>query len=183
MRKVCFLLLIFILIGLILTPSVFGQVTCGGTCSCVGKKWGENPDNNCTTNGSPPDNLRCKPAPAVCSGQNEPCVCQLGCVDPVGKTPTDETLTAVGCIPHAPKELIRWVLGKVIGLGGGVAFLLMIFGGFQVITSSGSPEGTKKGTDMITTAVSGLVFIIFSVFLLELIGVDILHIPSFSTTP
>ncbi len=88
--------------------------------------------------------------------------------------------TALGCIPYEPIPLIGWVLRWGIGLGGGIAFLLMAFASFQLMTSAGDPEKLKNGKEMFVSAGAGLVFIIFSVFLLQLIGTDILQIPGFS---
>jgi Co/Zn/Cd efflux system component len=70
-------------------------------------------------------------------------------------------------------------LGAVIGIAGGIAFLLMIFAGFQIITSTGDPEKLNRGKEILTSAIIGLVVIVFSVFLLKLIGVDILQLPGF----
>lgn len=87
--------------------------------------------------------------------------------------------TALGEIPVEKTEFVTWILKWAIGIGGGVAFILIVFGAFQVITSSGDPDKVKAGKDKITSAVSGLIFIIFSLFLLQLIGVKILNIPGF----
>jgi len=95
-------------------------------------------------------------------------------------TPND-VCTALGCIPSIPTNFVAWLLARAISLGGGIAFLLMIFGGFKIITSSGNPEAVKVGQELITSALMGLIFIIFSVFLLQLIGVKILQIPGFGT--
>jgi hypothetical protein len=72
---------------------------------------------------------------------------------------------------------VGWLLKRVIGIAGGIAFLLMVFGGFKILTSAGDPKGIQAGSEMISSALIGLLFIIFSVFLLELIGVKILGIP------
>ena len=48
-----------------------------------------------------------------------------------------------------------------------------------MITSQGNPETVKKGQDQFSSAVIGLLFIIFSVLLLQFIGVDILSLPGF----
>lgn len=88
--------------------------------------------------------------------------------------------TALGCIPTTSTNFVAWILARAMGLGGGIAFLLMIGGAIQLLTSSGNPEGIKKGGETITSALMGLLFIIFSLFLLHLIGVDILKIPGFS---
>jgi hypothetical protein len=84
------------------------------------------------------------------------------------------TWTALGCLPNDPRDFVIWILGRAIGIGGGIAFLLMIFGGFQVLTSAGNPERLSSGKDIIGSALAGLLLIIFSLFILELIGVDIL---------
>jgi hypothetical protein len=86
--------------------------------------------------------------------------------------------TALGCIPiQNTNEFAGWFLRWAIGIAGGVAFLLMVWGGFQIMTASGNLEQVQHGRETITSAVAGLIFIIFSVFLLQLIGVQILGIP------
>jgi hypothetical protein len=92
----------------------------------------------------------------------------------------DGIQTALGCIPTKDTtQFVGWLLGALIKIAGGIAFLLIIFGAIKVLTSSGNPEAVKAGQEMITSALMGLLFIIFSLFLLELIGVKILHIPGF----
>lgn len=91
---------------------------------------------------------------------------------------TKGAYTALGCIKTDPTEFMSWILKNAIALGGGIAFLLMIFGAFQVIISGGDPEKLNSGKEIITSAIAGLIMIIFSVFLLRLIGVEILHIPN-----
>jgi len=93
--------------------------------------------------------------------------------------PAGQVCTALGCTPTASTDFVAWVLARAMGLGGGIAFLLMIGGAIQLLTSSGNPEGIKKGGETITSALMGLLFIIFSLFLLHLIGVDLLKIPGF----
>lgn len=89
--------------------------------------------------------------------------------------------TALGCIPVSnTSDFVAWFLKFAIGIGGGIAFLLMLFGAFQILTSSGDPERLKAGKELIGSALAGLLMIIFSLFLLQLIGVQILQIPGFS---
>lgn len=86
--------------------------------------------------------------------------------------------TALGCIPtNSLNAFIRWALNKIVFVASGIAFLLMVFGAIQILTSAGNPEKVKAGSELITSALSGLLFIILSFFLLKLIGVDILQIP------
>lgn len=92
--------------------------------------------------------------------------------------------TAFGCIdtkqPTAGSQgFISTLITFGAGLAGGIAFLLVIFGGFQIITSAGNPERLNAGRELITSAIAGLLLIIFSIFLLKVIGVDILGIPDF----
>jgi len=85
--------------------------------------------------------------------------------------------TAIGCIPvGSTSDLASWVLGWAIGIAGGIAFLLVIYAGFILITSAGNPAKVASGKELLTAAVSGLILLIFSAFLLRVIGVDILGI-------
>lgn len=85
--------------------------------------------------------------------------------------------TAIGDIDvSSPEAFVEAILDLAIGIGGGIAFLLIIFGAFQVLASGGKPEKIQAGKELITSAIAGLLLIIFSVFLLELIGVKILDI-------
>jgi len=86
--------------------------------------------------------------------------------------------TALGCIPiDTTDRLISWFFTNFMGIAGGIALLLMIYGAFQVVTSGGNPDKVKEGQAFVTSAVSGLLFMIFSLFLLRFIGVDLLGLP------
>lgn len=89
------------------------------------------------------------------------------------------TWTAFGCIQTDPQQLVGEVLRLGVGLGGGIAFLLILFGGFQILTSAGNPEKLTVGRELVTSAITGLLLVIFSIFLLRLIGYNILGIPGF----
>ncbi len=89
--------------------------------------------------------------------------------------------TALGCIPvDSTDRFVGWFLGWAIGVAGGIALLLIVVAGFNIMTASGDPQKLNGGRELLTAAVSGLILIIFSVFLLRLIGVNILHIPGFA---
>lgn len=86
--------------------------------------------------------------------------------------------SALGCVPTENyTELAAWLLQRAIGISGGIAFLLMVLGGFRILISAGDPKAVQAGSEMISSALIGLLFIVFSLFLLELIGVKILGIP------
>jgi len=92
--------------------------------------------------------------------------------------------TAIGCIPiNDTDAFIGFILKWAIGVGGGIAFLLIVLAGFQIMTSSGNPDRLKAGQELMTSAIAGLILLIFSVFILKIIGVDILGLPGFGVTP
>lgn len=92
-----------------------------------------------------------------------------------------KTWTALGCLDTSGGGFIEDLFQLGVGIGGGVALILIIFGAFKMMTSAGNPEHLNEGKELVTAAITGLLFIIFSVFLLKLIGYDILHIPGFSS--
>ncbi len=87
--------------------------------------------------------------------------------------------TAIGCVPTDPATLIQKLLTFALGAAGGIALLLMAFGAIEMITSGGNAEQLKAGQGRFTSAIIGLLFVVFSVLLLKVIGVDILQIPGF----
>jgi len=93
--------------------------------------------------------------------------------------------TAIGCIPilTTKEAFLGFILKWAIGIGGGIAFLLIIYAGFMLMTSQGNPERLQAGKELMTSAISGLILLIFSIFILKVIGVDILGIPGFGTGP
>jgi hypothetical protein len=88
--------------------------------------------------------------------------------------------TAIGCIPmfgpSGTNGLMAFILGWGVGIAGGIAFLLILFSGFQIMTSSGNPQKLQAGKELLGAAVSGLLLLIFSAFILRVVGVDILQI-------
>ncbi len=78
--------------------------------------------------------------------------------------------------PGTPSGIASRVVTFAIGIGGGIALLLIIFGGFRLAFSAGDPEAVMQGRQVITAAIVGLMVIIFSVFILRLIGIGILGI-------
>lgn len=85
--------------------------------------------------------------------------------------------TAIGTINTTPSGFIQKVFGVILSFSGGIALLLIIFSGYRLMTSQGNPEKLQGARETLTAAIIGLLFIIFSLVILQLIGVDILHIP------
>ena len=121
--------------------------------------------------------ITCKPVPSK--------LCECQCVGSStggggssgGCDSTKEIETAIGClnVKH-PSSFVQNILTFLIGIAGGIAFLLMIIGAFLVLTSSGNPEKIQSGKELITSAIVGTLMIIFAVFILRVIGMDVLQI-------
>lgn len=89
--------------------------------------------------------------------------------------------TGIGCVKANLNTFIQeTLLGWGIGFAGFFAFMCIIYSAFMLQTSGGNPERIKKSQEMLTSCIMGLMLIIFSVFILRVIGVDILRIPGFS---
>lgn len=89
--------------------------------------------------------------------------------------------TGIGCVQGDVRRFIsETILGIGIGLAGGISLLCIIYAVFMMQTSGGSPEKLKKAQELLTACITGLILIIFSIFILRLIGVSILRIPGFS---
>lgn len=90
--------------------------------------------------------------------------------------------TQIGCIDASSAGgFVGSLMRLSTNIAGGIAFLLILFSGFQILTSAGNPERLNAGKELLSSAIAGLLLIIFAVFLLKVIGVDILCIPGFGS--
>lgn len=88
--------------------------------------------------------------------------------------------TAIGCVPVKIGPLVTWLLPYLFGIAGGISFLLMVYGFILMSTSGGDPKAVAGAKETITSAITGLLVAIFSLFILRLIAIDILEIPGLS---
>ncbi len=167
---------VFALLLLISSPS---EVQAGPQCSTQGGYC----EINCPTNRKNVGKLDCPGAGGRSPGEtccvNDPNAKNAGesgnsvtCQNGTGIN------TAIGCVPalSSSSDLMSFILKWAIGVGGGIAFLLILFSGFQIMTSQGDPQRLKAGQELLTAAISGVIMLIFSVFILRVIGVNILGI-------
>ncbi len=111
------------------------------------------------------------PAPGVTPPSGPDPSIQGDCAD-------DEIDTAIGCISFGSmNSLSSTLLSWSVGIAGGIAFVLSVAAGFMISTAAGNPKKLQAGKELLNSALAGLLFLIFSVFILRLIGVDILGIP------
>lgn len=87
--------------------------------------------------------------------------------------------TAIGCIQTDAKSIVTQVVQIGLGLAGGIALLMIIAAGFLLSTSQNDPKKVTDAKELVTSAIIGLLFIVFSVTILQFIGVTILRIPGF----
>lgn len=87
--------------------------------------------------------------------------------------------TAIGCIPREPDIIVKSLLRVGLGVGGGFALIIILASGFVLSVSQGEPKRIDEAKQWLTSALVGLLFIIFSVTLLHFIGYTIFQIPKF----
>lgn len=89
--------------------------------------------------------------------------------------------TAIGPINvNSPGEFIGRLFSVILSIAGLIAVILLIYSGYKILASRGDKEAIAGARETITSAITGLLFIILSIAILEFIGVDILRIPGFT---
>jgi hypothetical protein len=88
--------------------------------------------------------------------------------------------TAVGPIPINAGGFVQKLFAIVLSISGGIAVLLIILSGYKLMVSQGNPEKLQGAREQFTAAIVGLLFIILSLVILQIIGVDILKLPGFT---
>jgi hypothetical protein len=68
-------------------------------------------------------------------------------------------------------EFISTVLPNIYIVAGLILFVLLIGGGFVIMTSSGNPDQQGKGAKAVTAAVIGFIIIFASYWLIQIIEV------------
>ena len=110
------------------------------------------------------------------------CVSCVGATQDVNGTTVENQAgvwTAIGCIKRDPTSIIQRFVRLGLGIGGGVSLIMTLAGGFILTPSQGDPKRTGQAKEMITNAVIGLIFVIFSVMILQFVGFTVLKIPGF----
>jgi hypothetical protein len=162
--------------------NVYAQATCDQCGYC--------PDPANPTAGVPSNWKECKAClyPAASDDPTTGQTLQIseqGAAGHVGPTPKPGSyFTMIGCIstgdftnPSATGGFIKPILNIIFSVAGGIAFLYILYGAFQIATSQNDPEKLNYGKRLIMGAVIGLVFTLSSLFIINLVGGDLLKIP------
>ncbi len=97
--------------------------------------------------------------------------------------------TGFGCIstntddftkPGAAGQVVAPFLNIIFSVTGAIAFIYLIYGTFLIVTSRGDFEQLNHGKRTVWGSVTGLIFVLTSVLLINFIGRGILRIPGFS---
>ncbi len=93
------------------------------------------------------------------------------CIESFAKCGDDSFPTALGCVSLSFEGLINNFLFRVgLSLAGVFVFICLIYGGFLILISRGDTQRIQQAQKMMTNCVLGLLFIIFSVFILNLVS-------------
>ncbi len=84
---------------------------------------------------------------------------------------------------QALNQLIAWFYYFVVATSGLFAFFGLVMGGFRWLSSAGNPSGIAEAKDQIVAAILGLVLILASYVLLQIINPELttLSLPSLKT--
>lgn len=70
------------------------------------------------------------------------------------------------------------VLGLLIGLGAIIFFIMLVLGGFSIMSSGGDPKALETGKKTITYAIGGIILLALSLLVFKVVeaftGVDLL---------
>lgn len=91
----------------------------------------------------------------------------------------NEIVTDFGCFPNDPVGFVQKFYAVGLGFVAGVALIALIIGGYLILTSQGIPERVNNGKAYIYYAIMGLLLAIFGFVFIEVIVVNILHVPGF----
>ena len=99
--------------------------------------------------------------------------------DPTGSCGDKAIDTALGCMSVDTQGFTGQLLGFLAGTAGAISLVIMLAATIQIMTGGDNAEQVKKGKELFTGAVTGLLFIVFSVTLLKIVAGDIIQLPGF----
>lgn len=203
MRKIFLLSLVICSFLLVLSESSLAAAKRYATCDacglCPAVINGSNP--SCTVSAVPGDWKSCVkclyPTKYPQNSTPDASKCDTLLIDETTNLPkytpsVGRQFTLFGCIKtdagvgfsdsKGAPSFVQAMLNVVFSLAGGAAFLYLMYGGFIILTSRADPEKLSYGRRLVYGAIVGLLFTLGSVFIVNLIGSGILHIPGMTGT-
>lgn len=102
------------------------------------------------------------------SAKSEPC-------------PNNRCDTAIGFIDvSSPIAVIMKIFSLALSVGAVGAIILIIYSGYKLLVSRGNKEIIQGARETLTSAIVGLLFIVFSMVILSVVAGDIIKIPGFN---
>ncbi len=93
----------------------------------------------------------------------------------IGKLLADNSVPLINLAPNPGvttySQLVTAIVRNAFVFAGVISFILLIFGGFQVIVGAGDPKKAEQGKAAITGAVIGLLIVFGSFWIVQAIGV------------
>ena len=86
--------------------------------------------------------------------------------------------TPIGCLPGNFSGAVSVIMRIFIGISGAIALIFIIVAGINIVNNTGDTAKIKENYSLITKSVTGLFIIILASFILSVIGLKILDIPS-----
>lgn len=121
----------------------------------------------------------CESGEAACIYGGTPYCCSQGsteCTASVTGAPLSTVLNQLNPIP-ADKNLssingiINTLVPIIITIAGLILFIMLIAGGFQMLTSASNPEAAKAGQQRITTALVGFLIIFAAYWIVQIVEI------------
>ena len=91
-------------------------------------------------------------------------------IGPPGTTGVGITVTGPLVGINNLTDLVGLIISFVVPLAGVIMFLVILWGGFDLVNSQGNPEKVQSGQQKMTAGVVGFVLLVLSYFAAKLIG-------------
>lgn len=75
-------------------------------------------------------------------------------------------------------QLVAWFYYFIVGIAGLAAFTMLVWGGVQWLTSAGNPSKITEARERITSALLGLLIILGSWLILQVINPELTILPT-----
>lgn len=111
------------------------------------------------------------PSRNLCCDNPRACPPYLNCDD--GRVGIE---TALGCLPLNGVDTLQTILDWAAILSAGLALILIIFGSFQMIASHGDPKKIQAASEVIASAIGGVIFITLSLLVANWVGASLLNL-------